>query len=412
MPETTRRAFLSSALALFAPGDPFGLAWSRRDAGRPGPARYLHIHGNENTARTVLLEDLPQLSGKSLLVPGTDRLVTVNGVSIDPNRLWSRFGAEKSIRRYNPALADTAITGTLDQLDRDRPRLLDELLPPTGGLLTALHNNSPGYTMATEIPISDKVHQPQPEQPRNFFIFTNPLDFALAAEGPFNALLQSTSQGEDDGSLSRLCAARGIRYANLECALGAKYQQHERLLWLAQSMPDTRFNGYTSHAHGIWTLQDGVITGLSDHSRPGPGYLLSDAEYTDFRLDLDFWISKGGNSGVYVRQPLRKFSTKGDERAAQRPTDGHEIQIDYNDSKNLTGSVYNFQKPSKVVGAEEVWNHYTIECRGSRVTVNVNGELVNDYDKLRSPRGAIGFQMHGQQPHDHVVKFRNISIQD
>ena len=169
--------------------------------------------------------------------------------------------------------------------------------------------------------------------------------------------------------------------------------------------------GWTAHAHGLWTVEDGVIAGRSDHARPGPGYLLTNEQFTGFRLELDFWVSRGGNSGVYVRQPLRRFTTKGDERAAQRPTDGHEIQIDYNDPKNYTGAVYNFSKPSKVVGAEERWNHCAIECRGPRVTVRIDGELVNDFAPLLSPRGAVGFQVHGQQAHGHVVKFRNILIE-
>jgi hypothetical protein len=408
MPDTTRRDFLFSAFAFLAPGEPFGLEWQRKAGGHRGPVRYLHIHGNETTAREVLLDALPALPGLAVFVPGSERLVSIGGARIDPNRMWSREGAGKSLRRYNPNL--TGAARILDILDADRARLLDELLPPSGGFLVALHNNGPGYSMAVEAPISDRVHQPQPDQPRNFFLFTNERDFDLAREGPYNAVLQSSSKGEEDGSLSRLCTARGVRYVNLECALGAGEEQRERLQWLMQTMPRTRIPGYTAHAHGIWTLEDGVITGLSDYSRPGPGYLLTGVEYTDFVLDLDFWVSKGGNSGVFIRQPLRKFSIRGDERAAQRPTDGHEIQIDYNDPKNYTGSVYNFQKPAKVVGGEDRWNHFTIECVGPRVTVKVDGELVNDYDKVRSPKGAIGFQMHGQKPHDDIVRFRNVVI--
>lgn len=408
MPDTTRRAFLSSGFAFFAPGEPFGLPWIRRAAGHAGPVRFLHIHGNESTAREVLEEALPELPGSALLVPGTERLVTVGGLRIDPNRLWSREGAEKSLKRYNPQSPETG--KILDLLDKDRLLLLKEILPPSGGLLVTLHNNGPGYSIESEAPISDKVHRPQPGEPRNFFLFTNERDYALAEEGPYNAVLQSSLNGEEDGSLSRLCASRGVRYVNIECALGAKEAQQERLGWLMRVMPRTRILGFTAHAHGIWTLENGVITGVSDHSRPGPGYLLTDDEYTDFRLELDFWISKGGNSGVYVRQPLRKFSIRGDERAAQRPDDGHEIQIDYNDPKNYTGAVYNFSRPSRVVGGEERWNRFETECRGSRVTVRINGELVNDFDRVRSPRGAIGFQVHGQKPHGHVVRFRGLSV--
>lgn len=194
------------------------------------------------------------------------------------------------------------------------------------------------------------------------------------------------------------------------------------LLWFAacvpvHAAPRTLFNGrdlsgWTAYGHGKWTVEDGAIAGRFDTQRPGPGYLLTDAEFTDFRLELQFWISKRGNSGVYVRQPLRPFGTKGKEKPAQQAADGHEIQIDYNDPKNLTGAVYNCRNVTTVAGGEERWNKYAIECRGPRVVVWIDGQEVNRFEPLRSPRGVIGFQIHGQTPHDHVVRFRNITIQE
>lgn len=42
------------------------------------------------------------------------------------------------------------------------------------------------------------------------------------------------------------------------------------------------------------------------------------------------------------------------------------------------------------------------------------GEIVGrcDRDKpgFKSPRGAIGLQIHGGKPHDHVVRFRNLVL--
>jgi hypothetical protein len=113
---------------------------------------------------------------------------------------------------------------------------------------------------------------------------------------------------------------------------------------------------------------------------------------------------------VFVRQPLREFGTRGESKPAQRPTDGVEVQICYAEPKNMTGAVYNKSKPASVRGGEERWVPLRIECRGARVTVAVDGETVNDYAPLASARGVIGFQMHGQLAHDHVVRFRNIAI--
>ena len=103
--------------------------------------------------------------------------------------------------------------------------------------------------------------------------------------------------------------------------------------------------------------------------------------------------------------------TRGSDKVAQRPTDGHEIQINYGETKNLTGAVYNFRNVTEVVGTEEQWNRCVIECRGPRVLVSINGVKVNDFQALRSLRGAVGFQVHGQQPHPHLAKFRNVTVE-
>ncbi|MDZ4798696.1 MAG: DUF1080 domain-containing protein [Bryobacteraceae bacterium] len=181
----------------------------------------------------------------------------------------------------------------------------------------------------------------------------------------------------------------------------------ERTLFDGRSL-----KGWKHSANGIWTIEDGVLVGRCDHAKPGPGYLFTEEEFGDFRLRLEWFITKGGNSGVYVRQPQREFGAKGDARPAQiRETDGVEVQIDYNDPKNLTGAIYNRKGPIKVVGVEDQWNRYDIECRGQRIVVRLNGEQVNLWLPLPADRGLVGMQIHGGQPHDHVVKFRNITVE-
>lgn len=190
-------------------------------------------------------------------------------------------------------------------------------------------------------------------------------------------------------------------------AAGVARAAAERTLFDGRSL-----KGWKHSAHGIWTIEDGVLVGRSDHSKLGPGYLFTEEEFGDFRLRLEWFITKRGNSGVYVRQPLREFGPKGDGRPAQRKaTDGVEVQIDYNDPKNLTGAVYNRRRPDKVVGGEDQWNRYEIECRADRAVVRLNGEQVNVWSPLPAARGAVGMQIHGGMPHDHIVRFRNIRIE-
>jgi hypothetical protein len=212
-----------------------GIEFRRLDA-RSGPVRYLRIHGNEETARQALEAHLKTHRGRAYVVTSKTRAVTVAGGQIDPNRLFSRLGARKSFRAQNPAWTDRQIEQALDWLDRERPRLVKTLLPPPGGVLVAVHNNGPGYSVEDEVPLSQATHLPRRAEPHEFFLATDPADYARLATGPYNVVLQSNATGEDDGSCSRLAAARRVRYVNLEAAHGQLARQREMLDWLTDAL--------------------------------------------------------------------------------------------------------------------------------------------------------------------------------
>ncbi len=200
------------------------------------PHRYLHIHGNETTARDVLMEQVNQHGGTALFIQSDVRTVPLKGGRIDPNRMFSREGAEKSLRTLNPGWSEAQISNGALALEKDRHKFLKALRPPRGGRIVALHNNSNGYSVESEVAISDKTALNDAKNPHEFFLATDPRDFEMLAESPFNVVLQNTAPKDDDGSLSRLAARLGIRYINLECALGKIERQRELLGWLEQRL--------------------------------------------------------------------------------------------------------------------------------------------------------------------------------
>jgi hypothetical protein len=199
--------------------------------------RYVVIHGNEESAREVLTSHMRAHPGKALIIEGKTRDVPVAGGTIDPNRMFSRTGAEANLRRLNPGWSENQVNAALLVLDRGRPKLVRELTPPDGGLLVALHNNSPGYSVADEQPISDAASIREPDNLHAFFLCTNQDDFRILATSPYNVVYQHGVPKEDDGSLSRLATSRGIRYINLEVALGQSGRQKEMLDWLEWNVP-------------------------------------------------------------------------------------------------------------------------------------------------------------------------------
>jgi hypothetical protein len=195
--------------------------------------RYIWIHGDERTAHDVLREHIRHHDGRAFLIENDTRNVTIQGGLLDPNRMFSRIGAERNLRSQNSSWDTPRIEAALHLLDRDRDKFLAKILPQQpAGLIVALHNNGPAYSVEDEVAISDARALNDSAHPDEFMLCTMPGDFDKLAKGPYNVLLQHTTPPDDDGSLSRLCASRNIRYVNIEAAHGNKRMQRAMLEWL------------------------------------------------------------------------------------------------------------------------------------------------------------------------------------
>lgn len=196
------------------------------------PHRYLHIHGNETTAREVVMEQVNLHGGTALLIESETRYVPLRSGRIDPNRMFSTEGASRNLKMLNAGWSEAQIADASRALMKDRHKFLRAIRPPSGGRIVALHNNSNGYSVESELAISDKKSLKDAKNPHEFFLATDPADYAKLAASPYNVVLQNTAPKDDDGSLSRLAAKLGIRYVNLECGLGKIERQRELLGWL------------------------------------------------------------------------------------------------------------------------------------------------------------------------------------
>ena len=237
-----RREFLAAiSLPFFRPKH-ISMAGAKFRIIRNGSSkyRYLLIHGNEETAREVLVGHMEAREGIAYVVENHTRNVPVAGLQVDPNRMFSRVGAETSLKRLNRDAGPQSIQQALGRLDHEREHMLHALTPPRGGVTIALHNNSAGYSVTDEVPISDDTSLREPGNPHAFFLCTDPRDFEVIKTSPYNVVLQQKAPKTDDGSLSRQAAARGFRYVNLEVGLGHPDRQLEMLRWLEWNLPAAR----------------------------------------------------------------------------------------------------------------------------------------------------------------------------
>src|SRR6516225_8620805 len=119
----------------------------------------------------------------------------------------------------------------------------------------------------------------------------------------------------------------------------------------------------------VWGAKDGLL--FVDGR--GGAWLMTEKEYGDFEIRLEFKMPKMGNSGVALRAPLM-----GDP-AYQ----GMEIQL--LDDANYTGlrdaqhtaSIYDVVPPTEAgLKANKPfgeWNTYKITAKGRKITVELNG---------------------------------------
>jgi hypothetical protein len=162
--------------------------------------------------------------------------------------------------------------------------------------------------------------------------------------------------------------------------------------------------------------------GLNPHGSGGY-VVIYEKPMHDFVLDFDYKITKGCNSGVFVRvgEPKDPVMT------------GLEIAIDdtYNTGMHDPGAVYDLVRPRTQVQKPACeWNHMTITARGPVLTVTLNGEEVSrlNHDEWPNPgkrpdgsdhkfggvaiknlnqKGYFGFQDHGSD-----CWYKNVRVKD
>jgi len=166
-----------------------------------------------------------------------------------------------------------------------------------------------------------------------------------------------------------------------------------------------------------WGAADGILF----TNGGGGGWLMTEKEYADFELRLEFKLPKAGNSGVALRAA---------RKGAPHLDAGMEIQILddpwYLDEKNYkglkqtqrTGSIYGVVPPSKdALKPVGEWNAYRIIAKGRQITIELNGTKIvdanlDDYkEKAKEHTGMLREKGHiGLQSHDGRVEFRNIFV--
>jgi 3-keto-disaccharide hydrolase len=163
---------------------------------------------------------------------------------------------------------------------------------------------------------------------------------------------------------------------------------------------------------GNWVFEpDGVVALKPTHRRlplipDYKSFLWCNESYDDFVLDLEFKVGEKANSGVF----LRSSSQRSYIQTQIRDSHGKQGPLDNSDC----GAVVDVAAPSKNMSKPAgQWNRMIITCKGNRMQVELNGEVVINLDlddsrRTRTVRsGRIAFENKNNS-----VAFRNVRIKE
>ncbi|MGC1274244.1 MAG: DUF1080 domain-containing protein [Planctomycetaceae bacterium] len=166
-------------------------------------------------------------------------------------------------------------------------------------------------------------------------------------------------------------------------------------------------DGWEGYAD-LWSIKDGVIVAKNTDPLKYSTYLLTEDEYTDFRLTfsaklvesemhsgVSFWGEVFPQADGKVRNPVTDRSEhtyKG--HLVMFPSGWGMYDLFGRNGLKVDG------KPAKAVGKQHDWNDIEILAQGNRVRVAVNGAAVVDWrdpepDRIKA--GPIGLQLHSNK---------------
>ena len=156
----------------------------------------------------------------------------------------------------------------------------------------------------------------------------------------------------------------------------------------------TDLTGWVGH-EDLWSVQDGVIVAKSTDPVKVSTYLLTEREFSDFRLTATVKLVESEmHSGIAF------WGRNAPEQGDKHTYAGHLVMFpsgwgmhDLFGRKGLPVD----GEPAKKVGKQHDWNDLEILAQGNRVRVVVNGSLVVDWrdpepDRIKT--APIGLQLH------------------
>jgi serine/threonine protein kinase len=165
--------------------------------------------------------------------------------------------------------------------------------------------------------------------------------------------------------------------------------------------------GWKSQGGNGWLVKKGVLTGRTSQGKD-PGWLMSEQEFTDYELELEFRLSTGSNSGIFPRAfPTGNISGK--DFVEVQLLDDQSPEFASLPRSNRTGGIFGkvAPNPTPVVPADQ-WHRVRLKLQEKTMELSINNVVVIKQPITDLPAaGHIGLQLYPTQ-----VEFRNIRVRE
>jgi len=166
--------------------------------------------------------------------------------------------------------------------------------------------------------------------------------------------------------------------------------------WISLFDGETLF-GWTPTSKANWKVEEGAIA-VSEGEQ---GFLMTNSEFGNYDLHIEFKAPATTNSGIFLNTPLKPTNPG---------VDCYELNIAPADNPFPTGSLVSrrrYPEDKEAIAVDEGWHSFDIavSAGSEAVTVKLDGVKLYDYLEKTSHRGHIGLQFR-----EGPVAFRNIRL--
>lgn len=164
-------------------------------------------------------------------------------------------------------------------------------------------------------------------------------------------------------------------------------------------------NGWKQEGKAVWEVKDGAIVGRQGLGGAA-GDLLTEKQWTNFEVELEWSMTWPGNSGIWFRY----VSAKSAYQADILDQSSHPGVL--SGSLYCTGKAFIAENRDAASVKKDGWNKMRIRAVGEDITIEQNGkQVIQMRDRTFPGPGSIGIQLHAGKAFDNMeIRLRKMRI--